>query len=80
MSCGCKTNKQIRKKKKKYGDNIPQSKASNIRGSVAVFAKEALVAVILIPIYPILLFSLIFTGASKKRKPIDINKTFKIVN
>ena len=79
MGCACKANQQITYLQKKYGDNIPQSKMSNIRGMVSVNLKTLLVFLILIPIMPIFLVYFIVKHLVKKEKAIDINKTFKIV-
>lgn len=80
MGCACKANVQIGYLQKKYGDNIPQSKATNIRGNVSIFVKKCLTYLILLPVMPFLVIHTLSTSIIKKNKPIDINKTFKIVN
>ena len=77
MGCACKTNQQISYLQKKYGDKQPKSKATNIRNMVSVSIKNILIAILMIPIMPIILIFLICRHIFTK-KPIDINKTFKI--
>lgn len=77
MGCGCKTNQQISYLQKKYGDNQPKSKTTRIRESFSVGMKTALLILLMIPIMPIIGLVLLVRYAFNK-KPIDINKTFKI--
>lgn len=78
MGCGCKANRQISFLEKKYGENMPQSKTTNISGKIANGIKQTVTAIILIPLFPIVGVFLIGKHLFSKRKSIDINKTFKI--
>ena len=77
MGCGCKTNKQISYLQKKYGEKVPQSKSTRMRKMFLGSIKNILLIILMIPVVPIFL---IFTGIKHifSKKPIDINKTFKI--
>jgi hypothetical protein len=77
MGCACKTNQQISYLQRKYGDKQPKSKSTNIRNIVSVSVKNILIFLLLLPIMPIIFIFLAFRHIFTK-KPIDINKTFKI--
>lgn len=77
MGCGCKTNQQISYLQKKYGDKQPQSKSTKIREGFGNGVKTFLLVLLLIPIIPLVAIFLIVRHLFSK-KPIDINKTFKI--
>ncbi len=53
MACACKVTKQIDYLHKKYGDDIPQSKKTNIRGMIAAKAKIFFIYILAIPLIPI---------------------------
>ena len=53
MACACKVTKQIDYLHKKYGDNPPQSKKTNIRGMVAVKARNFFIYLLAIPLIPV---------------------------
>lgn len=52
MGCNCKVNTQIDYLHKKYGDNLPQSKKTNIRGSVVAKVENLFTMLIIIPLIP----------------------------
>lgn len=79
MGCGCKANQQISFLQKKYGNNIPSSKTTKIRETVSNAIKNILLAVVLIPIVPIVFAALVVRNFFTK-KPINIKNTFKIKN
>ena len=79
MGCGCKANQQISFLQKKYGNNIPSSKSTKIRETVSNAIKNILLAVVLIPIVPIVFSALVVRNFLTK-KPINIKNTFKIKN
>lgn len=80
MGCNCRANKQISFLEKKYGENMPKSKITNISGKVIVGIKKIITTIILIPIVPVVGIFLILKNAFSKKSTIDINKTFKIAN
>lgn len=77
MGCACKTNQQISYLQRKYGTNQPQSKATNIRSNLSIGIKNFLLILLVIPLVPIVGLFLIIRQIFVK-KPIDVNKTFKI--
>ena len=52
MGCSCKVNKQIDYLHKKYGDDLPKSKKTNIRGSVTAKIENAFTFLLIIPLTP----------------------------
>ena len=78
MACACKVNKQIDYLHKKYGDNPPQSKKTNIRGSVIAKVENFFVYVLAIPLIPIMAVYAIFKAATGKH--ISLDKVFKLGN
>lgn len=79
MGCGCKANQQISFLQKKYGNNVPKSKATKIRETTSNAVKNVLLGIMLIPIVPIVFVGLVIRHFITK-KPINIKKTFKIKN
>lgn len=79
MGCGCKANQQISFLQKKYGNNIPSSKTTKIRETASNAIKNVLLAVMMIPIVPIVFVGLVVRNFFTK-KPINIKNTFKIKN
>ena len=63
---------------KKYGHNIPKSKSSNIRGIVLGFFKQTGVLILAVPFLPLMLIGILIHLVIKKRKPIEIDKIFKL--
>ena len=72
MGCNCKTVQTISYLNKKYGDNIPKSRGTQIRDKVGVIIKETALLVLIIPILPIMMIGTVFT-----KKPVDIGKFIK---
>lgn len=72
MGCNCKTVRHISYLNKKYGENIPKSRATHIRDNVGVFLKETGLLLLVIPFLPLMAVSAIFT-----RGPINIGKFVK---
>lgn len=75
MACNCKVNQKIDFITKKYGDNPPKNKETNIRGNVLAYAENVLITMALIPLFPVIFIYLIcktFTG-----KPIHLDKLLK---
>lgn len=76
MACNCKVGQQIDYLHKKYGDNIPQSKKTNIRGSVMAAIENFIIRIALIPLIPFIAGYAIY--ALIKGEPIHIDKLTKI--
>ena len=76
MACACKVDAQMTYLQKKYGNNIPTSKKSDIRGSVKKLLKKILGWCLVIMFLPIALVSILV----RHTKPIKIDKVFKIKN
>lgn len=77
MGCGCKTNQQISYLQQKYGDKQPKSKKTHIKESISIAIQNILLVILVIPVVPIVAIVLILKHIFSK-KPIDINKVFKI--
>ena len=77
MACACKVDAQMSYLRRKYGDNIPQSKKTNIVDETKRFFKKTLGWCIILPFLPIALLSVAIRG---KKKPININKVFGLKN
>ena len=75
MACNCKVAQNIDYLHKKYGDNIPQNKTTNIRGSVLAAVENTFLYVLTIPLIPLMaVFALakLFGG-----KTIHLDKVIK---
>lgn len=77
MACACKIDAQMSYLQRKYGNNMPTNKKSDISGGVKRFFKQALGWCIVIPFLPVALLSITLKG---KKKPININEVFRIKN
>lgn len=72
MACACKVNQQIDYLHKKYGDNVPQKKMTNIRGSVMAKIENTIIYILAIPLIPIMfIYSAIMAISGK---PIHLDK------
>lgn len=72
MACACKVNQQIDYLHKKYGDNIPKNKKTNIAASV----ENAFVYLLLIPLVPFMLVYVLVKAIMGKN--IHLDKIFKL--
>ena len=72
MACACKVNQQLGYLRQKYGDKLPQSKKTNIRGTVDAVVKNALAYMLVIPLIPVFVIYA-FVKAIKGEK-ISIDK------
>lgn len=75
MACKCKVNQQIDYLHKKYGDNIPQSKKTNISGNIMAHAENIFISILLLPLIPFMLIYALYKMAIGK--PIHMDKVFK---
>lgn len=71
MACACKVNQKIDYLHKKYGDNTPQSKKTNIRGSVLAKIENAAIYLLMIPLLPLMAIYLIYKRVKKENIHID---------
>lgn len=71
MACACKVNQQIDYLHKKYGDKQPQSKKTNISGSVMAGVENFFIYLLAVPFIPFFGIYAIFTAVSGKRINID---------
>lgn len=78
MACACKVNQQIAYLQKKYGHDIPKSKTSDIRGMVSMVMKEIGLFIVIMPFLPVMAVVLLFQIMFSKKKPLRIDKIFKI--
>lgn len=82
MACACKVNQELEYLQKKYGHNMPKSKSSNIRGIVSGFFKQIgiLIGILIlaVPFLPLMLIGILIRLAVKRKKPIEIDKIFKL--
>ena len=77
MACNCKVGQQIDFLHKKYGDNLPTNKKTNIRGSVMAHLENLAISLSMIPLTPFMLVYLIVKTLIGK--PIHIDKLVKRV-
>ena len=75
MACNCKVTQNIDYLHKKYGDNIPQSKKTNIRGSVIAYAENLFLYIMMLPLLPFMAIYAVFKPLTGKAIHID-----KLVN
>lgn len=71
MACNCKVGQQIDFLHKKYGDNLPTSKKTNIRGTVLATIENIAIYVAMIPLIPFMVIYLIFKSIQGKQIHID---------
>lgn len=71
MACNCKVGQQIDFLHKKYGDNLPKNKKTNIRGSALAILENTLLYIAIIPLTPLMLIYLIINSISGKKIHID---------
>ena len=76
MACNCKVTQNIDYLHKKYGDNIPQSKRTNIRGSVIAGIENTVLYALMVPLLPFMAVYAIFKVLNGK--PIHIDKLVNI--
>ena len=75
MACQCKVNQQIDYLHKKYGDNTPENKKTNIRGSMLAAFENVVIFLLVLPLAP---FMILFGAASLLGgKRIKIDKFLK---
>lgn len=60
MACQCKVNQQLDYLHRKYGDNTPQNKKTNIRGNVLASLENFGIFVLTIPLMPFMAVYAIF--------------------
>jgi len=77
MGCGCKTSQQLSYLQKKYGYKLPESKKTNIKDMFLGGIKSVFFIIFMIPAVPIVVIYLVIRNLITK-KPVDINKIFKI--
>lgn len=77
MACNCKVNQKIDFIHKKYGDDLPKNKKTNIRGSVIAHLENLLINIAILPLYPFIGIYLIFKLIDGK--PIHMDKLVKKV-
>jgi hypothetical protein len=75
MACACKVTQQIDYLHKKYGDNIPKSKKTNIAASIEAKLENIFIFILLLPLTPFLLLYILFK--SIKGQTITIDNFFK---
>ena len=71
MACACKVNQQIDFLHKKYGDNIPKSKKTNIVSNLEVKLENGLIYLVLLPFLPILLLFIVYKTITNKTIHLD---------
>lgn len=76
MACACKVSKQLDFIHKKYGNNIPKSKNTQISTMISNRMKEFGLLLLTIPFIPIFLVRVIFDGV--RGNTIRIDKVFKL--
>lgn len=67
MGCACKVTEQIDYLHKKYGDDQPTSKTTNIKGSILAKLENLFILILLLPVYPFIAIYVI----TKKKITID---------
>lgn len=75
MACNCKVGQQIDFLHKKYGDNLPQNKKTNIRGNIMAYMENTLLYIAMIPLVPFFIIYLIYKLIAGT--PIHIDKLVK---
>jgi len=75
MACKCKVNTQIDFLHEKYGDNLPKSKKTNIRGNVLARLKNLGITILLLPLVPV--FIVYAAVKAIKGETIHIDKLVK---
>ena len=55
MACACKVTQQIDYLHKKYGDDLPKSKKTNIRGKVIAGIRNTFIYILALPLVPVFL-------------------------
>ena len=76
--CNCKVTQQIDYLHKKYGHNIPVSKAKKISFSFKEFCKTLLSSIIVILSLPIMLLHVLYVTFFKKDKAVSVAKLTKL--
>ena len=71
MACNCKVGQQIDFLHKKYGDNLPTNKKTNIRGTVLAAVENTLIYIAMIPLIPFIAIYLIINSIRGKKIHID---------
>jgi hypothetical protein len=71
MACACKVNRQLDYLHKKYGDDLPKNKKTDIRGKVVGVIKVAPIYLLAIPLIPIFAVYSIVMAARGKAIKID---------
>ena len=77
MACNCKVGQQIDFLHKKYGDDLPKSKKTTIRGNLMAYAENLFINIMLIPLYPFI--GLYLIGKAIAGTTIHIDKIMKKV-
>ena len=77
MGCNCKVNQKIDYIHKKYGDDLPKNKKTNIRGNVSAMLENLLINIAILPLYPFIGIYLIFKLI--EGTPIHMDKIVKKV-
>ena len=76
MACACKVNQQIDYLHKKYGDNLPKNKKTNIRGSVLAKIENLFICLMLIPVIPFMVVYVIIKAV--RGEHIVLDKIFRL--
>ena len=76
MACACKVNQQIDYLHKKYGDNIPKSKKTNIASKLEVKFENGLIYLLFLPALPIMIAFIVYKSFTKKT--IHLDKLLKL--
>ena len=76
MACACKVNQQIDYLHKKYGDNPPKNKKTNIRGNVLAKIENFFVYVMIIPLIPFMAIYAVVKAV--KGEHIVLDKMFRL--
>ena len=67
MPCACEVNRRLTYMQKKYGSNMPKSKATQIGMRVRLFFEDFWLYLLLIPIVPVVILPVVI-AAIRKRK------------
>lgn len=78
MACACKVNKQLDYLHKKYGNEIPVSKATRISFKIKEFFKNIWIYLLMLPLLPLMFLHVLFIGLLKKRKTISLKKMLRL--
>ena len=71
MACQCKVAQQIDYLHKKYGNDIPKSKKTNIRENFGIAIKNLAIEILLLPFIPFMAIYVLVKTATGKMIKID---------